>query len=237
GLSSQFVTRVPDQPTGTVTVSLGDPGQPEYLIHRPAAYDFPALDGALFDRLITIGADWIYYGTLQQLSSVAYASLLRVLAAVPSSKRLYDVNLRRNSFTPEIVCQLVQHALVINLNEEEAGEVSAIVGIKTMPLESFCRECRDRFDLDAVCVTRGAQGCALLSDQYVEHPGYGVGVADTIGAGDAFSAGLLHGLNAGWPATQVADFANRLGALVASRPGGTPNWSLEEVKALDGRGH
>jgi len=57
-------------------------------------------------------------------------------------------------------------------------------------------------------------------------------VADTVGAGDAFAAALLHGLDAGWPALEVADFANRLGALVASRSGGTPEWSLAELRAL-----
>lgn len=233
GLTSEFVTRVPDQPTGTVTVSLGDTGQPEYLIHRPAAYDFPALDSAQFDWLVSSRADWIYYGTLQQLSPVAHDVLLRVVAASPSSRRFYDVNLRDKSYNSELVCELVQHSSAIKLNEEEAAQVSEMLGIKASSLESFCRECRDRFDLGAVCVTRGAEGCALLSGEYVENPGYQVAVADTIGAGDAFSAGLLHGLNAGWPMTQVADFANRLGALAASRQGGTPGWSLNEVYALD----
>lgn len=236
GLFSDFVTVLPHQPTGTVTVSVGDTGQPEYLIHRPAAYDFPALNNSEFDRLVCSGADWIYYGTLQQLSPVAHDLLLQVLASIPSSRRFYDVNLRRNSHNPELVNELVRHSSVIKLNEEEAAEVSAVLGIRAASVESFCRECRDRFDLRAVCVTRGAQGCALLSGEYVEALGYEVAVVDTIGAGDAFSAGLLHGLDAGWPVMQVADFANRLGALVAGRHGGTPAWSLEEVYALDRRG-
>ena len=70
----------------------------------------------------------------------------------------------------------------------------------------------------------------------MEVPGYRVQVADTVGAGDAFSAAFLHGLNAGWPAAQIGDFANRLGALVASRPGGAAPWSLEEIEALSRTG-
>jgi sugar/nucleoside kinase (ribokinase family) len=57
-------------------------------------------------------------------------------------------------------------------------------------------------------------------------------VADTVGAGDAFAAAFVHGLGKGWPAPQIADFANRVGALVASRPGAIPPWTAEEASAL-----
>jgi fructokinase len=72
----------------------------------------------------------------------------------------------------------------------------------------------------------------LINNEYVESPGFPVKVADTIGAGDAFSAAFVHGINAGWAASQIAGFANRVGALVASRPGGTPKWSIDEAMAL-----
>jgi fructokinase len=85
-------------------------------------------------------------------------------------------------------------------------------------------------------VTRGREGCSLwISGEYLESPGYSVQVADTVGAGDAFAAALLHGIDARWPAPRVADFANRLGALVAGRKGGTPEWSMEELQALSRR--
>ena len=71
-----------------------------------------------------------------------------------------------------------------------------------------------------------------MPDAYAEATGYKVKVADTVGAGDAFAAAFLHGLGKRWPAQQLADFANRVGALVASRPGGTPSWSIEEIGRL-----
>jgi fructokinase len=70
----------------------------------------------------------------------------------------------------------------------------------------------------------------LVADQYHEAPGVAVKVVDAVGAGDAFSAAFLHGLAAGWDAARVAGFANRVGALVASRPGATPMWSPEEIE-------
>jgi len=143
------------------------------------------------------------------------------------------VNLRADSFTPELVCTLARHAHVLKLNEQELPALQEIGGIQGHSREYFCRNCLSAFQLDAVCLTLGPQGCALLlNHEYLEAPGFSIEVADTIGAGDAFSAALLHGLNTGWRAEQIADFANRVGALVASRPGGTPQWTVTEAMAL-----
>ncbi|HEY2499081.1 MAG TPA: PfkB family carbohydrate kinase [Candidatus Angelobacter sp.] len=233
GLSTRFVHRVSHQPTGTVTVSFASSGEPRYHIHRPAAYDFPALRPTDFDALLTPPADWIYFGTLQQMSAQAHDLTLRLLAAAPAAQRFYDVNLRINSYTPDLVRALVQHADVFKLNEAELPSIGHILGIPIAGREQFCRDCARRCNLEAISITRGAEGCALLlKGEFIEAPGFPVQIADTIGAGDAFSAALVHGINAGWPALQISDFANRVGALVASRPGGTPRWTLEEVIAL-----
>ena len=233
GLSTRFIRRVPDHPTGTVTVAMNSLGLPHYTIHRPAAYDFPALDPSDLDTLLHPAPDWIYFGTLQQMSAPAHDLTLRLLAAAPSAKRFYDINLRTNSFTPELIRTLAYHADVLKLNEEEVPALRQIGAIQGNSREQFCRDCLSAFQLDAICITLGPNGCALLLDnEYVESPGFPVQVADTIGAGDAFSAALLHGINAGWAAPKIAGFANRVGAIVASRPGATPKWSVEEANAL-----
>jgi fructokinase len=111
--------------------------------------------------------------------------------------------------------------------------VGQMFGSAAFTVESFCRTFAARFGWRAVCVTRGSEGCALLLDgQYVESAGYPVAVADTVGAGDAFAAALVHGIASEWPPHQVADFANRLGAVVASHPGGTPAWMPADLEAL-----
>jgi fructokinase len=63
-------------------------------------------------------------------------------------------------------------------------------------------------------------------------PGFRVTVRDTVGSGDAFAAAFLHGYHRGWPMRRTARFANALGALVASRPGSTPDWTVDEVLAM-----
>jgi len=233
GLSTRFIHRAPDHPTGTVTVAMDSSGLPQYQIHRPAAYDFPALGQLDVDALLTPAPDWIYFGTLQQMSTRAHELTMKLLANAPAARRFYDVNLRANSFTPELVRTLALQAHVLKLNEQEVPALQEIGGIQGESREQFCRNCLQAFQLDAVCITLGPKGCALfLNDEYLEAPGFSIRVADTIGAGDAFSAALLHGLNAGWPLRQIADFANRVGALVASRPGGTPQWTVADAMAL-----
>jgi fructokinase len=72
----------------------------------------------------------------------------------------------------------------------------------------------------------------LVNGEYVEASGYKVHAQDTVGAGDAFAAAFVHGLSLRWPTAEIADFANRVAALVASRPGGTPHWTVEEALNL-----
>ncbi|HET6935461.1 MAG TPA: carbohydrate kinase [Candidatus Angelobacter sp.] len=232
GLSTEYVTKVPEQPTGTVSATVDPSGQPAYVIHRPAAYDFPKLTASQLQALADDPPDWVAYGTLQQLSSAAHEVLLSLLKALPKARRFYDVNLRHDCYNGALVRNLLERASVLKLNQDEAYEVGSMLGIATGSLETFCRECRGRFDLAAVCVTRAAAGCVLLTDEFIEAPGYAIPVADTIGAGDAFSAALVHGLNAGCPAAQVADFANRLGAVVASHAGAIVEWSQAELEDL-----
>ena len=201
-------------PTGTVTVAVDAAGQPSFTIHRPAAYDcIPA-------RAVDFEPEWIAFGTLLQTTPAMHRLIMDLIEAHPRARRFYDVNLRPASHTPELVQTLLRVATAVKVNDAEA----AALGYHS--LEAFCR------GWEAACVTRGAAGCALqVNGEYCECPGYVVKVVDTVGAGDAFSAAFLHGLDQAWPAARIGDFANRVGALVASRPGATPDWGIEELGA------
>ncbi len=236
GLRTDFIARVPSHPTGTVSVNVSNHGLPSYTIHRPAAYDFPTLaaapgDGPALDLLTSPPPDWIYFGTLQQLSPVANQLLRMVLDSAPKTRRCYDINLRRDSYTPALIRTLLSSANVLKLNQDEVGEVAALMPNKAQSsLEQFCRAAALAFDLEAVCVTRGAEGCVLLlGNEYATAGAPKVTVADTIGAGDAFCAALLHGIGLNWPAQKIAQFACGVGALVASHAGGSPRWHPAEI--------
>jgi fructokinase len=232
-LPTDYVARNEGYATGTVAVTLGAGGQPSFVIHRPAAYDFPRLTSAQLKTLLSVAPHWIYFGTLLQMSRDARRLTMKLLSSSEHSERFYDVNLRPNSYDAPLVRDLLARASVVKLNDAEVPEVSGIVGKSVSCLEDFCRRYASAFGWKAVCVTTGAAGCvALIGDQYVESCGYPVQVVDTVGAGDAFAAAFVHGLGEQWHARDIADFANRVGALVASRKGAIPNWTVEEVRAL-----
>lgn len=233
GLSTRYVRCLEQHPTGTVTVTLDTSGQPHFVVHRPAAYDFLDLSESELRELAFRSPDWIYFGTLLQVSPEARRLTTRLLDSNPGARRFYDVNLRADCYDASLVRDLMSQATIVKLNEHEVTEIRRLMGEPRDSLEEFCRSYSRSFGWEAVCVTCGAEGCVLLmGDEYVTAKGYPVKVVDTVGAGDAFAAAFVHGLGAGWPAMEIADFANRVGAIVASRPGAIPKWSLEEGLAL-----
>jgi fructokinase len=233
GLSTRYVRALDTHPTGVVTVELDAAGQPQFTIHHPAAYDAPELADRDVDELLSPKPDWIYFGTLFQMSPQARELTNTLLAAGRGARLFYDVNLRKDSYQGPLVRELMARARVVKLNEEEARVIDTVFGRPARSLEDFCRSYAREFSWESVCVTRGEKGCALLvGEEYVEASGYAVRAQDTVGAGDAFAAAFVHGLGMNWAPREIADFANRVAALVASRPGAIPPWTLEEVRAL-----
>ena len=229
GLETEMLGVSASLETGTAQVHLGPDGHTEFTIVRPAAYD----DVTLTDGQLKQLADWapwdLYFGTLFASRDSGREVLRRLMAAIPDARRFYDVNLRPGSDSPELVSELMRLANVVKLNE---SELEVMHGYLELPADAagFCREGAERFGWEAACVTLGARGCAIaVGFNYVEAPGLRVKVADPVGAGDAFAAAFVHGLDEGWPAAKIAQVANKLGALVASRPGAIPDWSVAEV--------
>jgi len=235
GLSTRYVRQVETHPTGIVTVELDAAGVPQFTIHHPAAYDAPELTAADVAELLTPAPDWIYFGTLFQMSPQARQLTYRLIDSHCGARLLYDINLRKESYTAALVRELMARGQVVKLNEDEAGAIDGMFGRTSNSLEEFCRSYAREYGWESACVTRGEKGCAMLvNGEFVEAPGYPVQTGDTVGAGDAFAAAFIHGLSRQWPPREIADFANRVAALVASRSGGTPHWTLEEAQALRG---
>lgn len=232
GLTTTFLQKTSRFPTGAARVQLGPGDRTRFLIERPAAYDAISISDRDLAQLVSHAPDWLYYGTLFASTAAGEAALRRLSNALPAAARFYDLNLRPDCWAAPLVTRLLRNADVVKLNEEELERVQEFTGLPRA-IEAFCREGANRYGWQAVCVTLGARGCAILANgDYVEALGHAVDVADTVGAGDAFAAAFMHGLISEWPAAEIAAFANRVGALVASRHGAIPAWTLEEAVAL-----
>ena len=237
-ISTEFVQVLPGKDTGIAEVELDTDGKPMFRIVRPAAYDFVELSPVQLRRIAELQPHWIYFGTLYHMSSQALAATLKLLEAVPAARRFYDVNLRNGNWSLAVVEQLSGQANVVKLSESEAESLDAGVnaGDQGSSVQDFCSRWSEQYGCGTICVTFGERGCAIFADGvYCEIPGFKVEVVDTVGAGDAFSAALLHGMAQGWDAHLTGSFANAVGALVASRRGATPEWHIEECQSMLGQ--
>jgi fructokinase len=231
-LDTRFLQTTSRFPTGTAQVQIEHSGVTQFTIPRPAAYDAVDLRTHDLELLEQDARGWFYYGTLFASTDPGKSVLHQILGALQGAKKFYDLNLRPGSDSPKLVCELLQSADVLKLNEEELQRVHEFSGLP-LNVEAFCRQGSARFGWQAVGVTLGDRGCAVLAGgHYVEAAVHPIEIVDTVGAGDAFAAAFMHGLSRNWPAAEIASFANRVGALVASRHGAIPDWTLEEAVKL-----
>jgi fructokinase len=219
--------------TGRVTVEL-KAGQPSYVIHEPAAWDFMELT----DDWVRLAerADAICFGTLAQRSLESRQTIQTLAAQTPSAcVRVFDVNLRPPFYSSEVIQESLELASVMKLNDAEMPLVLGLLGLPAHEdgdpnaLRAGAEKLLEEFPtLRMVAVTRGANGSLLVArDGWHGHPGVATKVEDTIGAGDAFTAAMTHYLlqGAGPDATGLAtlnEAGNRWGAWVASQHGAMP---------------
>lgn len=225
---ARFLQVDPAQETGRVTVRF-EGGQPKYTIHQPAAWDFLELTDE-WTRLAK-RADAVCFGSLAQRSAESRQTIQTLVVQTPSScVRVFDVNLRAPFYSREVIQESLQLATVLKMNDAEAQQVLALLGFPNLdesapaPLRLAAKQLLREFpSLRMVAVTRGAHGSLLVTrEEWHEHTGIPVQVADTIGAGDAFTAAMTHYLLRGAPLATLNEAGNRWGAWATSRSGAMP---------------
>lgn len=221
-LSTEFIQKDADHPTGTVQVEVDRAGQPRFEISESVAWDF--LEWTPQWQKLAQQADAVCFGSLAQRSEQSRATIRRFLMALrKNAVRVFDVNLRQNFYTTQVLAESMKFATVVKLNHEELPKIMRIFELEHRSEEHSARQLLSSPEVKLVCVTRGNGGSLLVSaDERSEHPGFKVKVADTVGAGDAFTAALVHGYLRGTPLAQINETANRVGAWVASQSGATP---------------
>ena len=222
GLSDDFVQSDEEHPTGTVKVKLDKAGQPDFTITYPSAWDFLEWNPALAH--LARSADAVSYGSLAQRSPKSRQIIGKFLDEVrKDTARVFDVNLRQSFYSTEVLRESFSRATIVKLNQDEVPKVAALLGFAGDEPRSFCQEALHHFKLPLICVTRGALGSLLVSSsEEHDHPGYRVRVRDTVGSGDAFTAALVNQYLHGQSLAEANDFANRMGAWLASNSGAMP---------------
>ncbi len=226
---TEFLQVDPVHETGRVTVAFQN-GQPHYTIHEPAAWDFLELS----DEWVSLAerADAICFGSLAQ-RSLESRQTIQTLAAQTQAGcvRVFDVNLRAPFYSSEVVQESLELATVMKMNDAEVPLVLGLLGLQAFDpqapgaLRAAAQRLLEEFPtLRMVAVTRGGAGSLLVSrDTWHEHPGIPVKVADTIGAGDAFTAAMIHYLLRGADLATLNEAGNHWGGWLASQSGAMPD--------------
>jgi fructokinase len=230
GLSTEFIQSDADHPTGTVKVAVDPAGQARFEIANPVAWDF--LEWTPQWQKLAQQTDAVCFSTLAQRAEPSRATMRSFLLGVrPGAVRVCDINLRQNFFTAQVVAESMKLSTVVKLNHEELPRVMRLFELDHRDERDSAQRLLNSYDLKLICVTRGDGGSLLLSpDESSEHPGFKVKVADTVGAGDAFTAALVHGYLRGASLAEINDTANRVGAWVASQSGGTPSPQTRDMQ-------
>lgn len=195
-----------NHPTGTVAVTLDDRGVPEYDIRQGVAWDYITLTPAAVDAAKSAAA--LCFGTLAQRAEQSAATLQTLFELLPAAAlRIFDVNLRQHYYSADILKQGCHHADILKLNDDELPIVCGLLGIAApeeirAPHDNRPHpdidKIRDHYSIGTVLVTCGARGSLVASKQgWNWLASVPVDVVDTIGAGDAFTAGFVAGILAG----------------------------------------
>jgi fructokinase len=226
-------------PTGTVEVSFSADNQPSYKINPGVAWDFIALTPELLE--VAQAADAVCFGTLGQRHEVSRSTIRSLLeGTAPGCVRVCDVNIRMPDCSPEILRWSMAHATIIKVSEEELPLVfsfldglGATTRIVLTPEIAACALLENFPDCELVATSLGAQGSLLTNREgSFRHSGYPIKLVDSVGAGDAFTAGLLHAYLRGASLPQMAEVGNLCGSYVAGQQGATPPLSAELIDRI-----
>lgn len=232
GLPISHVQLDPERATGTVEVSLDEQGEPTYRSSNDVAWD--RLEWSTEWEQLSGAADAVCFGSLAQRSPRSRQTILRFLENMPrDSFRLFDVNLRHSFFSAELLRDSIEHSTAVKLNEAEMPKMNDLLQLGGRGTHAFAHRLIQVFDLQLVAITRGPRGSVIVTpDEIVDQSGEPAEVVDTVGAGDAFGAALVHQFLRGRPLEEISSVANRVGAWMTTRSGGTPTISAEALQAI-----
>lgn len=211
-------------PTGTVQVELDAEGVPCYEIKEGVAWDNIPYTVTLQELACHTRA--ICFGSLAQRSVVSRETINRFLDAMPEEEnvlKIFDINLRQNFYTKDILCNSFQRCNVLKINDEELVTVSRMFGYPGIDLRDKCWILLAKYNLKMLILTCGVNGSYVFTPgrvSFVETPK--VEVADTVGAGDSFTAAFVSAILKGKSVPEAHKLAVDTSAFVCTQHGAMP---------------
>jgi fructokinase len=230
GLQTRLVQWDDVAPTGVVQVSFDEQNNPDYVIVPGVAYDRIVLTESLEDAVAR--ADCLCFGTLAQRAPRSAGTLRALLDSQPRAMTFLDINLRKDCYDEDSVTLSLGNADVLKLNEDEAHVLGRMLELRHDTLRGFCEDIVAEWGVRFCLVTLGENGAFGYAGDGRETytPGYRIKLADSLGSGDAFSAGFVHQILRGASLKEAVAFGNVLGAIVATQTGATTAITQDQIE-------
>ena len=214
GVGIQLFAAEVEAPTGVSNIFVSEEGDPSYEIVDPSAWDYIQLTDEV--RQFARESDLICFGSLAQRHAVSRASIREIIAIKKAdAKVLFDVNLRQNFFSHDILETSLKLCNILKLNE---SELTVLEQTFDCPLEQWL----DHFNLNLIILTLGERGSRIISRETIsEQPVSPCRVVDAVGAGDSFSAAFVIHYLQGADLHSAQSFASEVAAYVCEHPGAT----------------
>ena len=211
-----------DFPTGTVQVTLDGKGIPQYEICENVAWDNIPFTPEIED--LARKASTVCFGSLAQRSEVSHKTILRFLELLPEDAlKVFDINLRQHFYSKEIIDNSLKHSNILKINDDEVVIVAELYGWNGLKEAEICRKLVEMYNLKLVILTKGTNGSYVItSGEEFFRPTPKVTVADTVGAGDAFTAGFVASLLRGKTIPEAHKTAVEVSAFVCTQHGAMP---------------
>ena len=210
-------------PTGTVEVQLDKEGIPEFHIIPDVAYDYIEFKAELYEEPLQ-DAELVYFGTLAQRTHSGFEEVQRFLGRKQSTTRAFcDLNLRRDSYTDNVIKASLQATDILKLSTDELGELKRITEGERDDSD-FIRQLMAEYTLNTVALTQGAAGSNLYTQEGLFHVSSEPleFMVDTVGAGDAYAAILAAGILKKWPPQKTLAMAAVFAARICTIEGAIP---------------
>ena len=220
-LNCKYIQDDKKHPTGTVEVKLDENGVPDFTIHKNVAWDHIYSNEKLLE--LAKHTDAVCFGTLAQRSAISRETIQTFLKATnPKCLRVYDINLRQDYYNIELVKNSLDLSNCLKLNEDELPVVAKLLGINGNE-DEILHKLLKKYELQLIVLTKGENGSFLYNSSgktFRKTPK--VKVADTVGAGDSFTAAIILGILKKLPLEQIHTNAVKLSAYVCTQKGATP---------------
>ncbi len=211
-----------DYPTGTVQVELDEEGIPTYDIKQNVAWDNIPFTPEIENIAKHCGC--VCFGSLAQRNKISRDTIHRFIDSTPKScLKIFDINLRQNFYTKEIIQDSFKACDILKINDEELVTIGRLFGYPGLDIENKCYLILGKYNLKMLVLTCGTNGSYVFAPGVKSfQPTPKVEVDDTVGAGDSFTGSFASAILAGMPIKEAHKLAVEVSAFVCTQPGAMP---------------